>query len=78
MNSFALCLSLYPLPPAPDWACSCPWKFYMSKREQAVSANQENAVLSYIRSSQKPCTDKTRNQIFVVRCHKYGCFDNAG
>ena len=50
----------------------------MSKHEQSVNVNQENAVLSYIRSSQKPPTTKTRNQIFVIRCHKYGCFDNAG
>ena len=53
----------------------------MRKHEQRVGSNknfQENAVLSYIRSSQKPPTTKTRNQISVIRCHKYGCFDNAG
>jgi len=51
---------------------------YMKKHEQHVKFSQENAVLSYIRSPQKPPTTKTRNQIFVIRCHKYGCFDNAG
>jgi len=54
------------------------WQLCMSKLKQKVKINQENAVLSYIRSPQKAPTNKTRNQIFVIRCHNYGCFNNAG
>ncbi|EKX35562.1 hypothetical protein GUITHDRAFT_118268 [Guillardia theta CCMP2712] len=50
----------------------------MSMREPRIAINGENAVLQYVRSHQGKEPSKTRNQVFVIRCHEYGCFDNAG
>ncbi len=48
-------------------------------REQKVAAMPtQSAVLDWVKSSQRGCPQKERHQVFVIRCHQYGCYDNAG
>lgn len=46
--------------------------------EQKVNVNQQSAILSWVNSKQNKPPTSTRKQVFVIRCHNYGCFDNAG
>ncbi len=45
--------------------------------EQKIPSNTNNAILSWVTSKQSPEPSRTRNQVFVIRCHQYGCYNNA-
>jgi hypothetical protein len=46
-------------------------------REQKIPSNANKAIFSWVTSKQNPEPSKTRDQVFVIRCHQYGCYNNA-
>jgi hypothetical protein len=50
---------------------------FLQERPDGETGSNVAVMLTCFPAQARP-PSKTRNQIFVIRCHKYGCFDNAG